>query len=216
MAYSLGRLPAPDSRDRNFLLSAVLPVQSPRRSKYYWSDWFGDQGNTSSCVGFSWTHFLTCGPTTQSKQDWNTYALSTYSEAQRLDEWDGEDYEGTSVRAGAKALQAQGFIAEYRWAFTTSEIVTALLEVGPVVMGTVWMDSMFWPDAKGILHLDGNVVGGHAYLLDGVNVDKGLVRIKNSWNRGWGIKGRAFLSFSDLWTLLSQEGEACLATEIRP
>lgn len=197
-------------------MASVLPAVSPRRSRYYWSGWFGDQAEESSCVGFSCTHLLTAGPVTQATREWTGFARSVYYEAKRVDEWEGENYEGTSVRAGFKVLQAQGFISEYRWAFATSEIVTALLEVGPVVMGTVWSESMFEPDSRGFLHPDGNIVGGHAYLLDGVNVDRQVVRVKNSWGRNWGRQGRAFLSFGDLWTLLSQEGEAAIGIELRP
>lgn len=215
MSYPLGRLPAPDPRDHAFPFAALLPAAITRRSRYFWSGWFGDQGSTSSCVGFSWTGWLTAGPVTQISRDWNSHALSTYSEAQRLDEWEGEAYDGTSVRAGAKALQAQGFISEYRWAWTADEIVRAVLDVGPVVVGTVWTESMFTPNAKGVITPDGAVVGGHAYLIDGASLDRGLVRIKNSWGRGWGLAGRGYMTISHLAHLIDMDGEAALATEIR-
>lgn len=215
MSYPLGRLPAPDPRDHAFRLAALLPTEPSRRSRYFWSGWFGDQGSTSSCVGFSWTHWLTAGPVTQTSRDWNGHALSTYSEAQRLDEWDGEAYDGTSVRAGAKALQAQGFISEYRWAWTADEIVRAVLDVGPVVVGTNWTEAMFQPDSKGVIKPDGEVAGGHAYLIDGASLDRGLVRIKNSWGRGWSVAGRAYMSISHLAHLIDMDGEAALASEIR-
>lgn len=210
----LGRLPAPDPRDQNFRLATLLPPAPLRTSKYYWSGWFGDQGQTSACVGYSWTAYLTAGPTTQVTQDWDRHARKTYKQAQTLDEWEGEDYDGTSVRAGAKALQAQGFITEYRWAFTIDETVRAVLDIGPVVVGTVWTEAMFYP-VDGKIQPDGPIVGGHAYLIDGANLDRGTVRIKNSWGRDWGNNGRVSMTISHLAHLLDMEGEAALASEIR-
>jgi hypothetical protein len=211
----LGRLPAPDPRDHAFRLAALLPTAPLRTSKYYWSGWFGDQGQTSACVGYSWTGWLTAGPTTQVTKNWDTYARSTYKTAQTLDEWEGEAYDGTSVRAGAKALQADGYITEYRWAWTIDEVVRAILDLGPVVVGTVWTEAMFYPLASGQIKPDGEILGGHAYLLDGANLDRGTVRIKNSWSKEWGNSGRAWITIPHLSHLLDMEGEAAVATEVR-
>lgn len=213
--FGLGRLPAKDPQDAKFLMRAMLPEEPIRRSRYYWSGWFGDQGNGSSCVGFSWTHWLTAGPVTQVSRSWDPFARNMYLEAQKVDEWEGEDYEGTSVRAGAKVLQAKGFISEYRWAWTGDEVIRAVLDVGPVVVGTNWHLDMFFPDVNGFIKVGGPVEGGHAYLIDGANWDRKVVRIKNSWGRGWGRMGRGYMSFADLNMLMAAEGEAVLATELR-
>lgn len=135
-----------------------------------------------------------------------------YREAQKVDEWPGEDYAGSSVRAGAKVLQARGLVSEYRWAFTLDDVVLALLEVGPVVVGTDWYEAMFEPDEDGFLRPEGAVAGGHAYLLNGVSVGARKLRIKNSWSKSWGVNGRAYLDFQDFEELLAG-GEACLAME---
>lgn len=212
MSYSLGRLPAADPRDHRYLLADILP--EPRTTKrLYWSGWFGDQGETSSCVGFAWAAWLAAAPTTHPERDWQQYAFDAYRLAQTLDEWDGEDYDGTSVRAGAKALQQGGYVGEYRWAFTARDVVHAVLEVGPVVVGTVWTESMFYP-VGGKMRVEGPIVGGHAYLVDGANSQTGVVQIKSSWGKGWGRSGRALLTIADLGRLMAMDGEAVLAAEL--
>lgn len=212
----LGRLPAPDPRDRAFRFASLLPTTPTRTHRYYWSGFFGNQGNESSCVGFSWMHWLVSGPTTQPTRNWSSYAHSVYLDAQKMDEWEGEAYEGSSVRAGAKVLQAAGLITDYRWAWTGDEVVRAVLDIGPVVIGTNWYSTMFFPNSRGFISPSGGwIEGGHAYLVEGVNLNRGVVRIKNSWGRIWGKLGRAFMTIEDLNRLISEDGEAALATEVR-
>ncbi len=211
---SFGRIEAPDSRDRAFMMSAVIP-EAPQRTSRYWnsSGWWGNQGPHPYCVGFSWAHWVEDGPVTHKGMAPVVPPEEIYSEAQKIDEWPGEDYEGTSVRAGAKYLQSKGTISEYRWAWDVQTIADAILTKGPVVVGTNWYYDMFEPDEKGIIKVGGQIVGGHAYLLNGVNTKKQLFRIKNSWGRNWGKKGHAYISFDDMAQLIAAQGEACLAIE---
>lgn len=136
-----------------------------------------------------------------------------YAEAQKLDEWEGEDYDGTSVRAGAKALQRRGWIGEYRWAKTWADIEYALLNRGPLVVGTLWTLGMCEPDGNGRIRVDGPEVGGHAYVLNGINLKSGLLRIKNSWGPEFGRGGHAYVGITEWRDLWSDGGEACLAVE---
>jgi hypothetical protein len=138
---------------------------------------------------------------------------SVYHEAQKVDRWPGENYEGTSVRAGAKILQQKGVIDEYRWAWDIQTVIKALLYAGPVVVGTWWYSDMFYPDSDGIIEVGGSRAGGHAYLLNGINLDKGLIRLKNSWGRSWGHNGYAYISIDDMERLIRENGEACIALE---
>jgi len=126
----------------------------------------------------------------------------------------GNSYDGTSVRAGAKVLQSAGYINGYNWAWDIDTTVNALLTLGPVVVGTWWYYDMFFPNKENIITATGNKIGGHAYLLDGVNVKKKLIRIKNSWGRDWGKKGFAYISFDDMDKLIKDYGEVCMANEI--
>jgi hypothetical protein len=58
------------------------------------------------------------------------------------------------------------------------------------------------------------IVGGHCYVLNGVNTTARVFRMKNSWGRGWGIDGRASISFADMERLILDNGEACMAVQV--
>jgi len=227
MTYGLGRVHMPDQRDGAFPMSTLLDRAEPdelTRSWRYWNaeGWWGDQLSTPHCVAFSWAHWLEDGPTTQPETPHGTGPVvdttDLYNAAQLVDEWPGEGYDGTSVRAGAKILQQRGFISAYHWASPNDplmDVIDAILTTGPVVVGTNWYRSMFTPDDMGFLQVEGSIAGGHAYLLNGVNVKRGVVRVKNSWGQDWGSRGHALLSFEDIESLLLEDGEACLADEVR-
>jgi papain like protease len=214
----LGRRFAPDARDREYPLRALIAAPSVRHYRYWYANgWWGNQADSPQCVAYAWCHYLEDGPVMQT-QPRTPPVVSPgmlYREAQKLDEWEGEDYDGTSVRAGAKVLQALGYLQSYRWGASVADVVDALLEVGPVVMGTNWYEDMFTPDDAGFLRVRGALAGGHAYVLDGVNRSHALVRLKNSWGREWGQNGFAFMAIEDLGRLLAEDGEACLGVEVK-
>lgn len=211
--YGLGRRAAPDQRDEEYPVRPLLAAVEVKPYGYYFGSMFLDQGDTPMCVEYSWHHWLQTGRI-RPKQDWPYWPYGeVYHAAQKVDEWYGEDYDGTSVRAGAKVLQAKGFIKEYRWAFTLEEVIDTVTRVGPVVMGTNWYSDMFYPDHRGRIKVGGSMAGGHAWLIDGANRKQGLIRAKNSWGRKWGVQGRFWLPFEDLERLINEQGEACIAVE---
>jgi len=197
-----GRDFAPDPRDY-----AMTPVASTRRRRK-WRDnqWSGDQAQTPHCVGFAWAHWLASSPVSQFLDPHGIYEL-----AQFLDEWEGEDYDGTSVRAGAKVLARLGHVAEYR--FTVDEAVLRgnVLEVGPVVIGVNWYAGMDEPDRDGLVKPTGRLRGGHALLI--VGYEPGFYWLKQSWGLAWGKSGHCLIADEDVQTLLDEDGEACLAVE---
>jgi hypothetical protein len=125
----------------------------------------------------------------------------------------GEQYDGTSTLDGAKELKDRGEISEYRWAFGLEQVILALGNVGPVVLGIPWYDSMY--DApNGELKVSGSKVGGHCILARGVSVTKGYVILRNSWGPDWGLGGDARISFDDLGRLLADDGEAVVPIKV--
>ncbi len=216
--HALGRLAAPDANDHKYPMRRLVEVRSQRPRRYWNANgWWGDQGDNPWCVEYAWHHFVADGPVTHKPRRAPFWEIgSVYHEAQRQDEWDGEDYDGTSVRAGAKALKDLGLIDVYTWAFDADTVTEVVLEKGPVVVGTDWTDDMFEPDSKGVIHPTGPLAGGHAYLINGVNRDTGLFRIKNNWSREWGRRGHAYIPIEEMDALIKNYGEACLAVEIGP
>ena len=200
-----------DNRDYDYLIMAP----TSRRPWRYWNDngWWGDQGFTSQCVGYAFAHYLEDGPITHRDVAPVATPRKIYTLAKTLDEWEGTSYEGTSVRGGAKALQAMGWISEYRWTWDLMTLVDTILDVGPVVVGTAWKSGMDNWSRSGVLDVSGRTLGGHAYIVNGVNVSKGLFRMKNSWGRSWCKRGHAYITFDGMRKLIEEDGEVCLAIE---
>jgi hypothetical protein len=216
----LGRRYAPDLRDRQYLIPKKRAEASEVRRRLWYSKGVMDQGATSQCVAYAGTKYLASGPILNPPP---MPPDDLYARCQRVDEWEGEDYDGTSVRALFKVLKGTGHVSEYRWAFDCETVVNHVLTTGPVVMGTTWHMDMFDPDRWGYIQPKGGEAGGHAWLIIGAYRDRsnpdgtlGAVRMVNSWGENWGRqKGRAWITFRDLDTLIKDYGEACVAIEIR-
>jgi hypothetical protein len=100
-----------------------------------WWDFY-DQGEEGACVGFGVSRLA-------SQLNRKTYdGFWLYHEAKKVDEFPGEDYEGTSVRAGLDVLRTLGHcvrtgatdaapdpgegIAANRWARSVDDVLTVL------------------------------------------------------------------------------------------
>jgi len=206
---AFGRLPEFDGRSRNYPIRSLLGPRRVPVSQLWMCDQVLDQGNVGACVGFSWSHELVAEPEVVPNVS-NLSALTLYHQAQQLDEWPGEDYEGTSVLAGAKATVETGWLVEYRWAFSLDDILETLSYHGPVIFGLNWYEGMMDPDGSGVIHPTGEIVGGHAIMGRGLDVTKEYVILHNSWGVSWGQGGTCRISWGDLWRLMSEDGECCV------
>jgi hypothetical protein len=211
----LGRIAGQDQRNQNFPLRAVIETEPPTIKPYEYyagTGWWGKQGGPH-CVGYSWVHWLHSSPLTYPELAPIEDPIRIYNAAQLIDEWEGTEYDGTSVGAGAKVLHRLGYIESYHWGYSVPDLL-ACLQKQPVVIGVNWYSGMLNP-VKGRIYATGSVVGGHAIIVDGYNVQKEIFRMKNSWGRDWGNKGYCTISFEDMAKLISEAGEICLAIEKR-
>lgn len=222
----LGRFIDFDAKSADFPIMAVLTAALPPRS-YTWScSQVLNQGTEGTCVGHGISHEILARPKVRPID--RTLALRIYDRATELDPWQGNEgnrQTGTSVLAGMKAATELGYYSEYRWAFSIEDLVMAIGYKGPAVLGIPWYNSMFSPNASGLITISGALAGGHCILAKAVklyfrdktsrlfsNVDmnRSLIRLHNSWGTVWGVSGDCYISLADLDRLLHEFGEACI------
>lgn len=209
-----------DPRSKNYGIRAVMPEQIEPRRQMWQEGPVLDQGREGACVGFGWTAELLAEPFVPVVQPTvaaaEAAALSYYKRAQLIDEFPGEEY-GTSVLAGAKIMQEQGFIGEYRWCFGPTDLRDAVITEGPVVIGVPWTSEMYTTFSNGLVKLGGDTVGGHCLTVTGYDPAMQIggqvyevFRWRNSWGPDYGIQGSAYITYNDMSGLLAQGGEACI------
>jgi hypothetical protein len=207
----LGRLEQFDVRSRSF----PIVGRGPRKLRgYTWSCKPRlDQGREGACVGFAIAHELAARPAPVPAAD-TALAKVIYRAAQRIDPWPGEDYEGTSVLAGAKVAHRLGWFDEYRWAFGVEDLAYGVGHNGPAVLGLPWYEGMRRTDSRGFVHPTGRQIGGHAILCNAVSAREETFTLHNSWGRRWGAGGKdgaggtCRVSFDAMDKLLRNRGEA--------
>lgn len=231
MTFGLGRIYIPDPAAYLKPMRAVLPTRSSRTVAYWVeSELWLNQGQKPECVAYGSQHYLADGPI----QNYVRNPLGPaenpdtfYAKCQAIDGIPGP-HDGSTVHAAARVLESEGYISSYHWASYMTDVVTALLDVGPVLVGSDWTEGMFNPT----LLPDGNyrlmpsagdkIAGGHCYLLNGIDTrprewfPHGFVRVKNSWGTGWAKHGTAHMPIEVAEELLfSGSGEAMLAIEVQ-
>lgn len=200
-----------DPRSRSFAALADLPVRTKAWRRY---GAVLDQGDLGSCTGNAGTHAQNHAPYHRTGEHVGTQAdaRDLYSAATAIDPYPGQwpdDDTGSDGLAIGKVLKARGKVTEYRWAFGLDHVLATAM-VGPVMLGTVWRSGMFYPSESGMVYPTGSEVGGHEYLLTGVNTAGRIVRCQNSWGPGWGDYGKFYMTYAALAELLAAGGDALL------
>lgn len=136
-------------------------------------------------------------------------AERVYGLATSLDQFDGTwppDDTGSSGIGAAKALQKLDLATGYTHAFSPDALKSALM-TGPVMVGTIWLGSMFETDDDHFIVVDrtSGEAGGHEWIVH--QYDPGRYRMTNSWGTGWGEDGMAWIKEDDLHWLLSRDGD---------
>lgn len=218
----LNWIPSFDERSKEFpIRTAVSP--GIRKNRLWGAGPVLNQGREGACVGFGWTAEALSSPV---RVDLNRvaaevprtprdFAYKIYNRAKEIDPWPGEDYDGTSVISGAKVMREFGLLNEYRWAFRVEDVIDAVIQRGPVVIGTNWYDGMY-EAPNGVLGVSGKLVGGHCFTIIGFRLANSSKTgadafvVQNSWGVGWGQYGFAEIKVSDIARLLDEDGEACV------
>lgn len=222
--FPLSRHVEHDSRSRKFVFTAPGPVVEktvvwPHNTPVL------NQGQIGACTGNAMAQLLNCAlfaPCRLGKIALNEAdALKLYSLATHYDGFGPDQFypphdEGSSGLGVAKAANFLGYIDTYQHCFTFLQFQAAI-QHQPVITGTSWTNSMFQPDPTsgfvtvGLLN-DETVVGGHEYLIQGIDYERECVVCLNSWGTGWGggqglNPGQFRISFTDYTNLLADQGD---------
>lgn len=240
-----GRLQLKDPRSDEYPLEAHLPrklsTSEKKMNHRKWRGrWHGNQGSTSYCTAYSLLHLWEMEPINHPRSygQWKGKPMPIFSprelycEAQAIDPWPGgcgkvitlDAYDGTSVTAMMQVAKNRGMISEYAWEYKRIEnVIEYLMHVGPVIAGTNWYDGMMLPEKErksnpqALLNATGSLVGGHAYVLDEIDLRKSRkgfeIGVFQSWEDDWGLAGRAYMSIETLERLMLEDGEICLVKE---
>lgn len=169
-----------------------------------------DQGSEGACCGFAAAGEAAASPVRLPNVD-NTLARAVYRRAKEIDEWEGVDYDGTSVRAALLVGRERGWWSGFYWSKNLDEL-RAALELGPVDIGVQWRVNQYatvGPDAE--VDISGPLAGWHSLLITGYSPRYGRARAPrfrwlNSWGRGYGRRGAGYIDPAKLGEILFQAG----------
>jgi hypothetical protein len=213
----LGWSPKEDKRDWKLEDHIGSSLERTRGVQHWANPIQLNQGSEGACCGFAACGVCNAEPVIH--EYGNDYGFKLYNIAKTLDPWLGEDYEGTTIRAAAQALQQEGHISNYAFTRNVETLAFFLLNYGPATIGVDWYGpGMDRVDSEGYIYPTGSIRGGHSVVIDGVVWNKGdednRFRIRNSWSSSWGLNGRCRIKAEDLQKLFDDGGSACCPIEI--
>jgi len=178
-----------------------------------------NQASSNACVGFSFAQMLNTEHfndvrTKAKSADYvdDQFAYKIYQSATEIDEFPGQfpkEDTGSSGLAMCKVAHRAGWISEYQTAKGWEEFQKAI-QTAPVYVGTFWTNQMNQPDNDGFVKPFGTELGGHQYLVIGLNVEEEYITILNSYSNKFGINGRVKMKFNHFSELLHNGGDAMI------
>jgi len=213
-----------DPQNLEYRARALLNTRPLQDQDRYWpmptSGQFPlDQGNSPECTGFGSAHEYALGPVQVPGMN-AAFAHQRYLRNVQTDVQAGHHFDGgATVAATMRAAKVDKLITGYVWNIGLDDTIASLVNVGPICLGTDWLEGMFRPDNDGLLTATGATAGGHFWVL--------AARVKNhhtwgpgcwmvqSWGR-WGVgvpqlglgTGCAFVQDATLAKLLARSGES--------
>jgi hypothetical protein len=200
------------------IINTPTPAPTPPAGANEWQKLHGisDQGQTGHCVGFTG---LDWGNTLAVDDAWaNQKGHDIYYACKVKDGEPGQE-NGSYSRSLCKVLKDMGRIGAYAFTSDVNVLAEYVLDHGPIGIGIPWMNDMFNPDAKGLLHITGGEAGGHEVELNafdtaGFGLGKHAFKLVNHWTDSWGINGCAYLLAADLQKLINEDGDAFAGLEL--
>ncbi len=212
-----------DQRDKIFVAPPrVLPKHIDNREE---CTSVRNQGGEGSCTGHALVavaemlYWRKLGSPPNLSERW------AYEKAKLYDEWEGEDYEGSSIRGTVKAWSKVGICPEEYWPYEANKpgkpkpdaeikareypiakyerclgidnIKHAIHYRGCVIAGVDVHEG--WYAAEEVIPFKSDYYpqGGHAIAFVGYDDEKEILWVKNSWSQDWGIEGFAGLTYKD-------------------
>ena len=183
-----------------------------------------DQGTEGACTGFGLAatiNYLNQGK----RKSTRVSARMLYEMARKFDEWDGDEYSGSSCRGAMRGWQNMGVCdndlwpyedgdeselnlqqsenarqntpgAYYRLSHRVEDFHAALNEVGILYVSASVHEGWYASNIEdGVIPFHNKIIGGHAFAIVGYN-DQGFY-VQNSWGKKWGVKGIALWTYED-------------------
>jgi hypothetical protein len=211
MSYGLGRnISTIDTRDLDLALHVKY---KSNLTKQLWG--FNhvalDQNGDPFCGGFSMAHYGMVLPT---DSDYTNEQAKQFYEQCKVTDFQPGMRNGTSCRSIALTGQRLKMWKNYAFAKEATTVYDWLLTEGPIIFGTNWYNDMFLPDENFIIHCNGALAGGHAWVGIGVDLQEQYLDGLTSWGPNFGNNGKFRIPLKEFERIFGEQGEAIAAVEL--